>query len=243
MSLLDEILSTNKVTDAQGGVHPLHSHTRAEQCQFIVDIINRIDARRCLETGLAYGVSALAICGAIREKEGRIYYSIDPHQEYWKNIGINNLKIEKYWDFVDFYANYSDEVLPFLWNSGVKLDFVYRDSTKIFDIACVDVHFCHKMLRIGGVLVLDDVGYPGVRRLARLMVQQPQWKLIASFGQKNLSPRRTFLANAVSFAPFRNELIAPEFDNLERENGLQAQSLAFEKVGEDSRNWDWSVKF
>lgn len=227
MSLLQEILSSEQVHDPDGNVHRLHSHTGAAQCAFLRSLIERNDARRCLEVGLAYGISALAICGAISGRDDRVYYSIDPMQEFWKNIGTENLKRAGYWEFVKFFPNYSDEVLPFLWKDGVEIDFAYIDSTKVFDQLCVDVHFCTKILRVGGVLVLDDVGYPGIRKLARLMTQQPHWKMIDSYEPGRMSPKRSMLARAVSVVPFRDELIAPEFQDIQRENRLHAQAIAF----------------
>ncbi len=244
MNLLEQVLSENKVLDAEGIEYILHSNTRSEQCDFIVSLIDKIDARMCLETGLAFGISALAICGAIEKKQNKIYYSIDPFQKSdWQNIGIENLKRENYWEFVKFYPKFSDQILPCLHLDGVELDFIYLDSTKVFDFLCVDVHFSAKLLREGGILVLDDVGYPGIQKLARLMLQQPHWKKIGSFDQRSLSTKRKFLSKVVSMLPYQQMLIAPEFDNLERENGLQAQAIAFQKVSEDTRNWDWSAKF
>ena len=40
------------------------------QCEFLVELVRRIDARICLEVGLAFGVSSLFICDALRGKPG-----------------------------------------------------------------------------------------------------------------------------------------------------------------------------
>jgi predicted O-methyltransferase YrrM len=85
--ILDEILTSGVVKDEKGVEDAMHSNTSAEQCAFLRRLIESIDARRCLEAGLAYGISSLAICESIHRKRGASLVSIDPFQHaHWRDI-------------------------------------------------------------------------------------------------------------------------------------------------------------
>lgn len=243
MDLLDTILRDRVVHDAEGRAHRLHSETSAEQCAFLAGLLNEIGATRCLEVGLAYGISALAICRELKRRKDPAYYAIDPMQSYWKHIGTSNLKAAGYWDFVSFLPEYSDVGLTQLWREGVTLDFAYVDSTKVFDILLVDTHLIGKMLRVGGILVMDDVGFPGIRKLVRLLAQMPQWEIHAVHGPAPISPLRSIAAGLTRLVPRRRDIFCPELADAGLERRISAQAVALRKVSNDEREWNWSCRF
>jgi predicted O-methyltransferase YrrM len=243
MDLLHTILRDRVVHCAEGQEHRLHSETSADQCVFLTGLLKEINATQCLEVGLAYGISALAICSWLRTRKGPTYYAIDPMQSYWKHIGTNNLKEAGYWDFVRFIPEYSDIGLTQLWREGTILDFAYIDSTKVFDILLVDTHIIGKMLKVGGLLVIDDVSFPGIRKLVRLLAQMPQWEIHAVHGLAPISPLRSLAAGLTSLIPRRRDLFSPDIADAGLERRINAQAVALRKVSNDDRTWNWSCTF
>jgi predicted O-methyltransferase YrrM len=237
--LLTQILQSGKVKDASGKLYDLHSHTSTEQCVFLTNLVNEIDAERCLEVGLAYGISSLAICGAISKKADPLLLSIDPQQHWWKDIGLKNLADAGYGRFVRFFRERSDEVLPRLAAEGTVLDFAYVDTTKIFDQVLVDSYYILKMLRIGGLLVLDDCSCPGVDRVARCISRMPHLELHAMFGAVRKSAPKRLVSRALNLLPKRRVLFSDRILNPD----LAAQCIAFRKTGGDERRWDWYPDF
>jgi predicted O-methyltransferase YrrM len=243
LEIAEQIFRSNTVRDAQGREYPLHSHTSREQCEFLQRIVVDMDARRCLEVGLAYGLSSLFVCEAIFGKDGSVFYSIDPKQDAWKNVGLRNLEVAGFRSLVRFYRDASHNVLPKLLAEGVRLDFAYVDSTKIFDVLLVDTYYLSLLLREGGVLVLDDCILPSVRRLARYVSKLPHWKVYDSFGRFDSRFTVALLSRLSKPLPHRDRIISDELVTPASELGIHAHCVAFQKTGEDARPWDWYEPF
>lgn len=92
-----------------------------------------------LEIGLAYGISSLFILEIINKLENSKHIIIEPYPDvYWNNIGLNNIQRAGYTDLITFYKDFSYNILPKLYYEKTKIDFVYIDSTKVFDIILTD---------------------------------------------------------------------------------------------------------
>jgi predicted O-methyltransferase YrrM len=231
------------VTDENGKVYPLHSHTSLEQCEFIQNIITEIKAKTTLEVGLAYGISTLFICEAVAKQDGNCHYVIDPQQEAWNNIGIKNLKDAGYEGLVDFRQDYSYNVLPELYRSGVKLDFAYVDTTKIFDIVLIDAYYIFSMLKIGGVVIFDDCSFPSLRKLARLLATHPSLRVYKSFLLERETWKVRMLSHLCNMVPKKEIIFAQNLIKPDSELGVNAHCIAFQKISEEARNWDWFKDF
>jgi hypothetical protein len=87
---------------------------------------------------------------------------VDPNQfgsgeGHWEGIGAENLKRVGFvrgrnWRLVE---KSSTEALPEL-SKKLKIDVALIDGYHLFDYTLIDVFYCLKMLRIGGVLIVDD---------------------------------------------------------------------------------------
>lgn len=241
-AVLQQILSTGVALDHSGKSHPLHSHTSAAQCTFLQELVRRIDARRCLEIGLAYGVSSLAVCEEIEAKKGATFISIDPFQSvHWNDIGLSNLERAGYSHFLEFHPRSSHEVLPELFCAGCQIDFAYVDTTKVFDMVLVDASFLIRMLKPGGVIVFDDCAWPGIKKLVRYLASWPHLKVLAVHGSAPSGWKRAMGSAFARFIPGRERIFRPEILRKDEDLGVAGTCVAFEKIGEDSRPWDWSL--
>jgi predicted O-methyltransferase YrrM len=133
------------------------SYVRGE---FLQTAILKSGAIRTLETGLGSGLSTLFILAATVENgsHGRSHVIMDPGQEsFFHGVGTRLLKDAGVWDLVEFYPETSQTVMPRLVSEGRALDAVFIDGDHRFDGAFCDAYFAHRLLKPGGVLVIDDV--------------------------------------------------------------------------------------
>ncbi len=247
--LLTEIFNSGKVFDEQGRSYDLHSHTRPEQCAFLQKIIKEIKPKRSLEIGLAYGISTLAILEALSSTSNQFHHTIvDPYQsKYWHSIGLEYIKKSGLGEQVTFYEKFSFEILPDLCKKGERLQFAYIDSTKVFDILLVDFFFITRMLDINGVIVLDDCSFPGIRKLARFIAMHPSFKVLDAFGADKNSMKRKMLFSfdngMIKLIPFKKKMFPVHNFKTDNQLNVDYHCIAFQKIGEDNRNWDWFEAF
>eukprot|EP01138_Halocafeteria_seosinensis_P001911 gb/GECG01001957.1/.p1 GENE.gb/GECG01001957.1/~~gb/GECG01001957.1/.p1 ORF type:complete len:407 (+),score=29.36 gb/GECG01001957.1/:1-1221(+) len=126
--------------------------------------------KKTLEIGMACGLSALYICAALADldknstaTEERKHFSIDPFQTtQWASAATTQLKragLEQYSQHIEEYAHVA---IPQLEKNGHSFDLVFVDGMHLFDYTLVDLFLADKVLRVGGLLVLDDIKHPGV---------------------------------------------------------------------------------
>lgn len=250
MSLLDNIFQSGKVSDYNGQEFPLHSHTSREQCYFLHTLIETLRKPEIsLEIGLAYGISALQILESMGKRNPTFrHLVIDPFQKtQWNDIGIANMQRSGFSARVTIYEDLSHQVLPELLHQKVQLDFAYVDSTKVFDTLMVDLYYLIRMLKVGGIVVLDDCNYPGVRLLSRFLAVHPSLKLIGAFNRDSTSLKGEVVNSAIElFVKLLPRRIKDRWHiNLatDKQLGVNYKCLAFLKTADDSRSWDWFKPF
>lgn len=78
---------------------------------------------------------------------------------------------------VEFVEGLSDDVLPGL-DRDAPLDIAFVDGGHSFPIPVVDWHYCARRLRVGGILLMDDIPIPAVALVFRAMRDDPGWRLL-----------------------------------------------------------------
>lgn len=84
-------------------------------------------------------------------------------------------------DGVQFIAERSQDVLPNLKLS--PLDLVLIDGWHAFPIPMIDWYFTAPAIRLGGLLVIDDIQIRPVRFLADYLTVDSRWELAATFAR------------------------------------------------------------
>lgn len=168
--VLEEILTTGSAVTSTGDVVQVHSQVSGEDARFLSQLTSELDIAVSLEIGLAFGVSALAICQSL--KPGASHIVIDPFQNdsLWDGIGLANLNRAGLRNIVQFHEDSSAVVLPKLESRGVKIDFAFIDGDHSFDYVLVDFFHVDRLLRVGGVVVFDDADWRSVRKVLRFIV-------------------------------------------------------------------------
>ncbi|MGV6826283.1 MAG: class I SAM-dependent methyltransferase [bacterium] len=165
-ALLETILEHQQVTDESGNTLPLHSALPPIEGAILQAWLGRYRPTRIIEIGLAYGLSSLFICEALKEWEIDSYQIIDPNQSHqWNNIGRLNLERAGYQDLYTFHETPSEIQLPRLLESGHIIDFAFVDGLHTFDQVLLEFYYLNRMLEVGGVIVFDDVHLPALQRI------------------------------------------------------------------------------
>ncbi|MFB2895273.1 class I SAM-dependent methyltransferase [Aerosakkonemataceae cyanobacterium BLCC-F50] len=247
-SVLEEIFQTGHVKSADGESVKLHSGITAEQGYFLQEIISKIKPKVSLEVGLAYGISALFICEALQKNSPAHHIIIDPFQfNYWKGIGLENLKRAGYEEIIEFHKEYSHLALPQLESKQIKIDFAFIDGMHTFDHTLIDFFFVDKLLNIGGIVVIDDCSFPSIRKVCRFIVRNRSYSVFQCFPTREyqLSFQRKLLKYAAGISQPIRTILKPEFLLPDLDLGLipKLRCIAFKKEAEDKRKWDFHREF
>ena len=162
---------------------------------------------------------------------------------------MNNIKKEGLLEYIEVKRDFSDKVLTRLYHENFRLQFAYIDTTKQFDVVMQDFYFISKMLDTNGIIILDDCGggWPGIQRVARFINTLPNFKVIGSHKKIGITIKKKialFLVNGfVNLIPFKKRFYPTTNFKTDVELGLDYSCIAFQKVTEDVRNWDWDSTF
>lgn len=171
MHLIDRIYETTKVEAADGSLHDAFPEALPEShARDIARLVRELGLVRTLETGMAYGLSTLAICGVHEERDEGEHIAIDPHQSSdWRGIGLLNLERAGLVHRAHVIEARADEALPRLRDEGVRIDFALIDGLHLFDAALVDFFHADRMLDVGGVVVFHDTWMPAIAQAAEFV--------------------------------------------------------------------------
>jgi len=156
--LLERLYSTGEAEDALGtrlDIFP--SSMPRGDTRAIQRLVRGIGATRTLETGMAFGLSTLAI-GAVHQARGNgTHIAIDPKQStMFRSVGVLNLRRAQLEDRVRVIEEPSHVALPMLLGEGVRLDFALIDGRHLFDFVLVDFFYVDQMLETGGIVAFHD---------------------------------------------------------------------------------------
>src|ERR1700746_831850 len=165
-TVLKEILDTKQVSDGKDTL-PLTSFMDEREGNLLFRVVRSVRPTTSLEVGFAYGVSAMYVCDALAKNGNPArHIVVDPFQfSQWKGIGLRNIERAGYGELVELHAAPSEIALPQLLYENTVLDMAVIDGWHTFDHALVDFFYVNKMLRIGGVVVMDDSSMPSIGKL------------------------------------------------------------------------------
>jgi len=242
--ILKEIVETGCCRSESGEVFKLEYQVPVDVGEFLGSVVAEVKPQRSLEVGLAFGISAMYICDALPKSPPPQHLVIDPGQmgPDFKGTGLYNLRRAGYGDLIEFREQPSQQALPQLEAEGRRFDFAFIDGIHTFDHALVDFFYVDRMLRVGGVVAFDDVGWPGIHKLCRFIATNRAYRMFRC--QKTaLQPRNTLQHRALAAIAARvkkvRDVLSPEFLQPDIELGLWpgCRCAAFQKLGEDSRLW------
>jgi predicted O-methyltransferase YrrM len=170
-SFIREAYEAGSVADADGGHQALAPHSiELIDGKALRDLAIAEGASRTVEVGLAVGMSALFLCQALLAVDGGAggggarHVAIDPLQrESWNGAGLATLRAAGVDGLVEVIEEESALALPDLARAGREFDFAFVDGDHRFESVLLDLAFMDRLVRPGGLIVVDDMWMPGVR--------------------------------------------------------------------------------
>ncbi len=241
--ILNKIFETETVVGRSGKVHPLRYGIDRKEGEFLYKIIQENpDIRKTLEVGCACGISSLFICLATQHRADASHTIIDPTQTAkWDAIGLTNLEAAGV-DHHHLIERKSEFALPLLLQEQEgQFDFIFIDGWHTFDHTLLDCFYATRLLRVGGILAIDDVSFPSVKRVIEYIKHYPCYTVYGAVGrlrQRNWKRNvRRLLLSPISQRTWARVLHPSRYrkifhDRVER-------LVALKKIKEDKRSWDW----
>lgn len=150
-------------------------------CDLLRDLLISEAVGTVVEVGLAYASSALAIGEALVavDPPQPQHIVIDPFQEsVWANVGRDLLRSAGLDPIVRLVLMPSSAALPRLVAEGLTADAAFVDGSHRFHEVFVDLYFLRKIVRPGGLVVMDDTWTPSVRTAARYYERNLGWTAV-----------------------------------------------------------------
>lgn len=234
--ILEEIIFSGITKTINGKTKKVNAQISNEEGKLIQDCIHSIKAEISVEVGLAFGTSALFICDSLVKTKKTKHYVIDPYQMYensYDGIGLNNLKKAGYESIVNFIEKPSHLALTELESQKIEIDFAFIDGWHTFDHALVDFFLVDKILKIGGIIIIDDTDWPAIKKVCSFITKNRAYNFIGG------TPQRSYLK--------KNNSKIYKIKNYFLENNTQGPelygSMAFRKVSTDLRLWNHFENF
>lgn len=173
-TILKRLAVDKRAFDAEGKEMEVTGAITLDEAHYLRDLILDHGFTSCLETGVAYGVSTIAICSALSnlERQGKSvrHYGIDPWQvPLFRGAAPAALK-ECGLDYIfELCDGPSHLMLPRLIERKVVADFIFIDGMHTFDYTLVDLFFADKLLRVGGIICIHDMHLPSKKQALRYL--------------------------------------------------------------------------
>jgi predicted O-methyltransferase YrrM len=129
-----------------------HVSIRPVEGEFIHNWVKDHGLSRTLEIGMGFGASATCIMSAHQGPHS----CIDPSQDRYDNLGLQNLASLGFRDRLDFHPGSSHDVLPQLVAEKRTFDFAFIDGDHRFDGILVDFFYVDRLLQDQGYVLFHD---------------------------------------------------------------------------------------
>jgi predicted O-methyltransferase YrrM len=133
-----------------------------------------------IEVGLGYGISALHICeGLLLNGDAAARHVVlDPNQvPRFSNCGLQMLKEAGIDHLVEHHTEESQQILPRFWQEERRFDLGFIDGNHRFDRVFLDLFYLGRLVRPGGIIVLDDYDWPGIAKAVSFYVNNLDWQI------------------------------------------------------------------
>jgi len=184
--VLEDIYRTGKCVDLAGKERKVTGAVPREDALILQEMVRFVKAKTTLETGVAFGLSTLAICEALVEGAAENgdstrfppkHYGVDPEQNtVHGGAALASLKRAGLDSVFELLEVPSHLVLPKLLERRVVLDLGFIDGWHTFDYTLLDFFYIDKMLRPGGVVLLHDRSWPSKQKVIRFIRTHRRYK-------------------------------------------------------------------
>jgi predicted O-methyltransferase YrrM len=179
--VVERLLRDGTVVTRTGTVHSVFPvAVTAAEGEALREWVEREEATRTIEVGLGYGVSALFICEGLLANgdEAARHVAVDPHQaSRFESCGLQLLEEAGLAGLVEHHPEESQVALPRFLSEGRSFDLAFVDGNHRFDGVFLDLVHLGRLVRPGGIVLVDDYQLPAVARAASFCVANLGWSL------------------------------------------------------------------
>ncbi|MFI9161368.1 class I SAM-dependent methyltransferase [Kitasatospora aureofaciens] len=171
-------------------------------------------AERTLETGMANGISTLYLCDGLQRNglTGPRHVVLDPQQaDQYHCAGLRAVRTLGLAGLVDFRPRDSSLELPRLVDEGRSIDLAFVDGDHRFQGVFADLHYLDRLVRLGGLVLVDDYDLPAVRDAIAYFTANLGWILEEVVHRIAVlrRPHRTCTPPWDAYVPFQAVTAAP----------------------------------
>lgn len=178
---LSEILETSKTIDANGNTRTIDDNISATESKILYEMFTKSNATHSIETGLAFGTSALVFTQGHKDKNNDqypVHFAIDPNQstDYAKAAYLA-LEKEGSLNMVEVLEGPSHMEIPKLIEKGVKVQCAFIDGWHTFDYTLIDFFLIDKILEAGGYVAFHDCYGRAKQKVIRYILTHRKYKI------------------------------------------------------------------
>jgi predicted O-methyltransferase YrrM len=204
--VLNRLILDKQTFNSEGTELQVTGTISLDEAQYIKELIINNEFSTCLETGVAYGASTVAICSALAvlEQSSRSvkHYGVDPCQiEIYGGAAIAALKECGLDHIFELCPGPGHLMLPKLLERNVTVDFVFIDGMHTFDYTLIDLFYADKLLRPGGIICMHDMHMRSKKKASRYLMGHRKYIRLASLRTPLTQRVGAALKEAVRLAP------------------------------------------
>ncbi len=152
-----------------------------EHAARLADTVHDRGFTRTVETGMAYGLSTLAVAGVHAARGSGHHLAIDPIQSTkWRSLGRAHVRRAGIAPFVTVVEASSDAALPRMAADGEAFDFAFIDGHHLFDFVLIDFFYADRMLVEGGIVAFHDPWIAAVGKVLDYVRTNRAYKTISA---------------------------------------------------------------
>lgn len=169
------------VARSDGSVHALFPVSVSKpEGEALREWVRREGAAHTLEIGFGYGISALFVCEGLLANghaDAR-HVVLDPNQSSrFADCGLQLVAEAGLAEVVEFHAEASEIALPRFLAEGRQFELAFVDGNHRFDGVFLDLIYLGRLVRAGGILLIDDYQLPAVARATSYCITNLGWTL------------------------------------------------------------------
>jgi predicted O-methyltransferase YrrM len=179
--IIDAVLTEGSVLLPNGCHKPITGGISLAEALELASLIEMNAVRRTVETGVAFGVSTLAICAALKNTGamGALHVGIDPDQRS-QHEGAALAQLDRFGLMSSFRLMEGPTHLmaPKLLAGGFQADLAFIDGLHNFDYTLIDFFLLDKILRPRGLLAIHDMDMPSKKKVLRFILANRRYEML-----------------------------------------------------------------
>lgn len=189
-AILEQMYTQKIVLDHQNQpINPFPYSVLEGRGRRLYEMVKATGAVKTLEVGFAYGGSGQWImCASQQNSPDFRHVAIDPFQNHpdhiYRGVGVLNALRAGFGNHLDFYEKESYLALPEILanvENVESFDFIFIDGMHLLDYVIVDFFYCDRLLKPGGLLVLDDAHMASQRKAFAYIARNRYYELAKEF--------------------------------------------------------------